>query len=127
MSSYEDKIINLLKKDKIKFEREKTFKDLRHGLYRFDFYLTELNILIECDGEFHFKPIRGRQALLKQQEADRRKNAYCLARGIPLYRIPFWELSFITHANQFFSSKYLVCNKFFNDILWREHQRNRDV
>ena len=39
MSSYEEKIISLLKKSKLKFEREKTFTDLKNGRYRFDFYI----------------------------------------------------------------------------------------
>ena len=38
-SSYESIIIKLLNKDKIPFEKEKQFRDLRNGLYRFDFYI----------------------------------------------------------------------------------------
>ena len=54
MSSYENKIIDILKKDKIKFYREKTFSDLKHGLFRFDFYIFDLYgapTIIEVDGE----------------------------------------------------------------------------
>lgn len=54
MSSYESQIINILKKDGIKFYREKTFSDLKHGLFRFDFYIFNLNgspAIIEVDGE----------------------------------------------------------------------------
>ena len=47
----EEKIITILKKEKVPFEREKTFKDLKHGLYRYDFYLPSLNVLIEFDGQ----------------------------------------------------------------------------
>ena len=90
MSSYEELILSILKAEHIKLEREKTFKDLKHGLFRFDFYLPDINngCIIEVDGEYHFKPIRGRRALIKQQEHDRMKNSYCLANNIPLYRIP---------------------------------------
>ena len=38
----------------IKFYREKTFSDLKHGLFRFDFYIFNLNgapAIIEVDGE----------------------------------------------------------------------------
>ena len=68
MSSYENQIIDILKKDKIKFYREKTFSDLKHGLFRFDFYIFDLNgatAIIEVDGEQHFKPVYGRKAFLK--------------------------------------------------------------
>ena len=46
MSKFEDKITSILKTEKIKFVREKTFKDLHNGLYRYDFYLPELNVII---------------------------------------------------------------------------------
>jgi very-short-patch-repair endonuclease len=87
-SSYEQHIIQILRAEGIRFIREKTYSDLKGGKFRFDFYLPSLNILIEADGEFHWKPIRGRAALLKQQEHDRLKNSYCLAKEIKLYRIP---------------------------------------
>ena len=54
MSSYEEHIVKILRKAKIKFVREKTFQDLKHGLYRFDFYISDLNgspVIIEVDGE----------------------------------------------------------------------------
>ena len=54
MSSYEEWVIKILKKSKISFQREKTFKDLAQGLFRFDFYISNLNgapAIIEVDGE----------------------------------------------------------------------------
>ena len=54
MSGYESQIINILKKEKIKFQKEKTFSDLKHGLFRFDFYIFDLHgapVIIEVDGE----------------------------------------------------------------------------
>jgi very-short-patch-repair endonuclease len=63
MSNYENYIINVLKAERVKFCREKTFKDLKMGMYRFDFYLPNYcgkEIIIEMDGEQHFKPIYGR-------------------------------------------------------------------
>ena len=54
MSKYEDSIISILKKDQIKFIREKTFSDLKHGLFRFDLYILNLNgapAIVEVDGE----------------------------------------------------------------------------
>ena len=54
MSKYEDVVISILKKERIKFLREKTFSDLKHGLFRFDFYILDLNCapaIVEVDGE----------------------------------------------------------------------------
>ena len=62
MSKYENKVTQILQKEKIWFYREKTFKDLKRGLFRFDFYLPNLNgtpAIIEVDGEQHFQPIYG--------------------------------------------------------------------
>jgi hypothetical protein len=54
MSKYEENIISILKKEGFKFYREKTFSDLKHGLFRFDFYIFDLHgapAIIEVDGE----------------------------------------------------------------------------
>lgn len=54
MSKCEDRIVDLLNKEKIFFIREKTFKDLKHGLFRFDFYLPDVDggrCIIEYNGE----------------------------------------------------------------------------
>lgn len=120
-SSYEEKVIQLLKQANIKFQREKTFSDLKGGSFRYDFYLPELNICIEVDGEQHFKQVtrfqKTRTDLLKQKEHDRIKNSYCLAHNIPLYRIPYWEIKLISCANNFFKSKFEVKSKWHNDYL----------
>lgn len=120
MSNYESQIVTILKKDKIKFLREKTFRDLKHGLFRFDFYINDYKgkaIIIEVDGEQHFKPIYGRQAFLKGQEHDRRKNSYCLANKISLYRIPYWEINKITCFEEILQDKFLVKDRWHNDKL----------
>ena len=54
MSKGEDKVKNILDNARITYVREKTFPSLRNGKLRFDFYLPELGILIEVDGEQHF-------------------------------------------------------------------------
>ena len=121
MSKYEDQVIKILKQGKIKFQREKTFQDLKHGLFRFDFYLQGANIIIEVDGEQHFKPIYGRQSFLKGQEHDRRKNSYCLANGIQLYRIPYWEIKNLKAPSDIFVDKFLVKTRWHNDQLQAPH------
>lgn len=116
-SSYEEKVIQLLKQSGIKFQREKTFSDLKGGSFRYDFYLPSRQCIIEVDGQYHWKPIRGRAALLKQQEHDRIKNSYCLARNIPLYRIPYWEMDKISCSFDLFKNQYRVSSKWHNDYL----------
>lgn len=117
MSSYEDKIVKILRAASIKFEREKIFKDLKQGRYRFDFYIPARGILLEVDGQFHWNPIRGYSELLKQKERDRRKNSYCLAHNIPLYRIPYWEVDKLNKAEDIFQKKFRVTSKWWNDTI----------
>lgn len=120
MSKYEDNVISILKQEKIQFQREKTFSDLKHGLFRFDFYIPNLHgapVIIEVDGEQHFKPVYGRQSFLKGQEHDRRKNSYCLANNIPLYRIPYWEIKNLKTATDIFQDNFLVKTRWHNDRL----------
>lgn len=123
MSKNEEKIVKILLQEKISFIREKTFQDLKNGKFRFDFYLPKENIIIEIDGEQHFKQIKKfqktRQDFLKQQERDRRKNSYCLANNIPLYRIPYWEIENINCFKQLIKKEFLVKNKWHNDNLRR--------
>lgn len=124
MSKYEESVIKILKQGQISFVREKTFSDLKHGLFRFDFYIHNIGgapAIVEVDGEQHFKPIYGRQSFLKGQEHDRRKNSYCLANNIPLYRIPYWEIENLKTSADIFSNKFLVKTRWHNDQLKAPH------
>jgi very-short-patch-repair endonuclease len=73
--------------------------------YIFDFYLENKNIIIEFDGEQHFRPIKhfgGIVAYKKQILQDELKNQYCLNNKINIIRIPYWELNnidFILNKN----------------------------
>ena len=115
------KIIKILKENNIKFIREKTFEDLNKGNLRYDFYLPDRNIAIEYDGPQHFQQVeyfqKTRQDFLKAQERDRRKNNYALAHGIPLYRIPYWEIDELCGISQIFDKKHLVKSMYHNDKL----------
>ena len=108
----------------INFEREKTFSDLKRGKFRYDFYIPKYNILIEYDGEQHFRHIHHFQKLrrdfLKQQEHDRQKNSYALANNIKLFRIPYWEIDNIKCFADLIQWKYCVTTKWWNDIIWRK-------
>lgn len=120
MSKYENKVMEIFKAAKLSFCREKTFKDLKKGLFRFDFYLYNYcgrPVIVEVDGEQHFKPIYGRQAFLKGQEHDRQKNSYCLANNIPIYRVPYWEIKDLKTIADIFTDIHLVKNRWHNDNL----------
>jgi hypothetical protein len=54
LSKGEEKIAKILGKENISFQREKSFSDLKHGLFRYDFYIHNHNgrkIVIEYNGE----------------------------------------------------------------------------
>lgn len=80
-SSYEQTIKQLLDKNNIAYDTEKIFKDCRcDSPLRFDFYIPELNMLIEMQGEQHFKEVKfwgGKEGLQKRQERDKIKEDYC--------------------------------------------------
>ena len=113
MSSYEEKVVKILKKEKIKFQREKTFSDLRKGKYRFDFFIPNFKgapILIEVHGEQHYKQVKKfqptRKDFLAQKERDRRKISYCLAHRIDLYIIPYWDINKIDSVKDLLKPMY---------------------
>ena len=122
-SSLEEYIIKILQKEKIKFQREKTYPDLKFGYYRFDFFLLQYNLLIEVDGAQHYKFSKifhkKRQDFLKAQERDRRKNSYALSHNISLYRIPYFEIENIHTFQDILQDKFLVKDKWHCDNVAR--------
>lgn len=99
-SSSENKLNFILEKWGYRYEIEKKYDDCKdQKCLPFDKYLPDFNILIECDGEQHFKPVTfgvfsEEEALEKfkiTQKHDKMKNEYCEKNGIPLIRIPYWE------------------------------------
>ncbi len=89
-SKGELKIINFLQKNGIDFKTQYKFKDLKQ--LRFDFYLHDLNILIEYDGIQHFKPIDffgGVNSFKILKDNDTLKNNYCKNNNIRLIRINY--------------------------------------
>ena len=130
MSKGEEKIIQLLKKGKYKFEREKRFTDLKKGKYRFDFYVHRGRskfCLIELQGQQHYQQVkkfhRTRAEFVAAQERDRRKISYCLANQIPLYVIPYWELEKLTSAADLFQEKFRARDRWKNDKDWCNHEK----
>jgi hypothetical protein len=98
----EEKIVEYLENNNIKFNRQHTFNDLtgktkRKTKLRFDFYLPEHNILIEFDGKQHYEPVNfggcsDEQAFNIHEKLisnDNIKNKYCFEKDIQLIRIPY--------------------------------------
>lgn len=127
ISSYEKKVIKILNAANVPFEKEKTFKDLHHGYYRFDFYLPTYNIILEVQGPQHteFTKIfyKNRTEFLKAQERDRAKIAYCLANKIALYCIPWWDMDKITQFYHLVNPDYLARTIFHNEEAYRAYQK----
>ncbi len=82
----------------IEFIREKTFEGClgrSNRPLRFDFYIESCNIVIEYDGEHHFKPVnkygRAKYAHERTVINDKIKNDFLAKKGIGILRIPYFE------------------------------------
>ena len=80
--------------------RQKKFDDCKDKNYLpFDIYLDDYNVLIEYQGEQHYKPIRysgesweeAEEKFKYTKKHDLVKKEYCIANNIPLLEIPYWE------------------------------------
>jgi very-short-patch-repair endonuclease len=93
-SRNERHIGELLRKNKIEFEKEKNYPEL--GNQKFDFYLPEYNVLIEYDGKQHFEPTFGKSEYTRQlnynilYESDNIKDEFVKTNnyGLGMIRIP---------------------------------------
>ena len=128
MSKIEDKFASLFASADILYVREKTFKDLKNGYLRYDFYLPAINTLVEIDSMLHFEMTpkfhQTQHDFKHGQENDRLKNSYALSHNIPLYRIPEWEFNNIIKAADVFKSKYKVSSRWHNDQIYRQHLKD---
>jgi len=90
----------------ITYEYQKKFNDLKgvgNRLLSYDFYLPDLNLLIECQGAQHYSPVNyygGEDFLNKQQEHDKRKREYAELHNIELFEIDYTEYNNIENILQ---------------------------
>lgn len=87
------KIREFLKHNNVLFEEQKRFEELDRLSY--DFYLTKQNILIEYDGEQHFRPVKiwgGKNGFIKQKQRDEIKTHFAKKENIKLIRIPYTKI-----------------------------------
>ena len=88
-------ISTYLLSNSINFEKQKKFSDLLGvggGNLSYDFYLPNHNMLIECQGEQHERPIEyfgGEEQFIIQQEHDKRKREYAKDNGYRLLEISY--------------------------------------
>lgn len=98
-SNGERKIKGILDANNIFYLIEYSFKDCSNPKtgkrLRFDFYLPNNNILIEFDGEQHYKATGGwnnKDAFKERVLRDSIKDLYVNEHYIKLIRIPYWDL-----------------------------------
>lgn len=92
-SKGEKTIFKYLKDNDIEFETQKGFKGLKHiKPLLYDFYLPNINILIEYQGEQHYRPIEyfgGLEAFKEQVIKDNIKRDFAKINGVELVELPY--------------------------------------
>ena len=100
ISKGEKQLDKILTQYNIPHDSQYTFDDLRgvgNGLLKFDVPVfwddnkTQLRLLIEYDGEFHYKKIFKNDGYENLKIHDKLKNQYCKKHNIKLLRIPYWD------------------------------------
>lgn len=94
MSNGEHIVSLFLDKNNYTYMTQYTPEDGGIGRRRFDFYLPEVNTVIEYDGAQHFIPVKhwgGEKALEKQIAIDAEKDKYCKKVGLRMIRVPYTE------------------------------------
>lgn len=79
---------------KIKFIAQYSFKNTEISRLRFDFYLPDLNIVIEYQGEQHYRAVSywgGEKRFAQQQKNDQRKRDFCKENNIQEIEISYKE------------------------------------
>ena len=92
-SKGENAIATLLKKNNINFIREFSFVD---SIWRYDFFLVNLNIIIECDGAQHYKPVKfwgGKKGLRERQGRDKEKNILANKHNVAVIRVRYTTIT----------------------------------
>lgn len=89
----EKRISQFLVSKNILFYQEYKIEDCKNILpLPFDFYLSDYNMLIEYDGEFHYEDIFNNPKELKEvKRRDKIKTKYCKDNNINLLRIPYLD------------------------------------
>lgn len=92
ISKGEQFIMNWLNNNNIEYEFQKKFQDLSRK--SFDFFLPKQKILIEYQGEQHYRPLPyfgGEEKFKQQIKRDLEKKEYCKRNNYTLIEIPYYE------------------------------------
>lgn len=94
MSSGEKAVSKYLDAKKINYRREHFFEDCINKStgfhFFFDFFLFDINTVIEVDGVYHFKVVDGNKSAFEyQKQRDNLKNKYCKKKGIRIIRLKY--------------------------------------
>lgn len=100
ISSFQWRVVDILRKHNVNYRVEESFEDLYgtrgKNLLRFDFAILDddgnIQCLIECQGEQHYKPVDefgGEMQYKIQKENDKLKRDYTKKHNIHLIEIPY--------------------------------------
>ena len=94
ISKGEQAVESWLIEHKIKYIKEFSYPDLKgdKNLLRFDFKIEQKDVVIEFQGEQHFRPVQdfgGEENFIKQIKYDNLKREYCGKNMIKLIEIPY--------------------------------------
>lgn len=96
----EEQICRYIESLGISITRQKKFEDcVDKRELKFDIWLNDYNVIVEYDGEQHYRPVRfGGESIEESirkfeytQTHDQIKNEYCASKNIPLIRIPYFK------------------------------------
>lgn len=101
-TTYKEELVCKLLEEQWLFNitRQKVFEDcVDKRCLPFDIYLDDYNVLIEYQGEQHYKPVKYSSETQEEadikfeytQKHDEIKRQYCKDNNIPLIEIPYWE------------------------------------
>lgn len=118
--SFGEKVLSsILKQFKVNYKKESTFEWSKK--YRYDFYIKDLNIIIEVNGSQHYKEATRGRSLEEEQRNDKLKRELALNNDIEHYIVIDCRKSEIKYImdsiihNESFSSLFNV-----NEIDWKE-------
>jgi very-short-patch-repair endonuclease len=78
------KVMNFLKKENIKFKSQYRFKDYTK---RYDFLLLDYDLILEIDGNQHFKQVSNWESYIKTQKNDKEKMLKAIEYNMSILRI----------------------------------------
>lgn len=110
-SSLENRVEKYLKDNEIKYNFQVHFKDCNNGKSSFDFQCFTNNkqfCLVEVQGQQHYQEIEVFDGLVENKRRDQIKKEYCIANGIPLIEIPYYDISNLDKYLSFLKSSTTI-------------------